>query len=66
MNLINGKVKDLHYRIIRIDTHDTRIEIPQLRVAYNGRTEKDNELYDRKDPSKLEEYVENKIKRILN
>ncbi len=62
---LDGKINDLYWEYLHMDTHNQKIIIPQLRVAYNGKTEKDIRLYERSrlGYEKLEDYVIGKLKR---
>lgn len=63
---IDGKIQDLHYRILIADTHNRIVELYKLKRAYNGELEKDINLYEGKTPDRLENYVISKLEKILN
>ncbi|MEM2933077.1 MAG: hypothetical protein QW622_02630 [Candidatus Pacearchaeota archaeon] len=62
----NGKLQDLFYRIITADTHNREIDLYKLKRAYNGELEKDINLYEGKDPDRLENYVIKKLEKMLD
>ncbi|MCX8193870.1 MAG: hypothetical protein N3G19_00690 [Candidatus Pacearchaeota archaeon] len=61
----NGKVQDLFYRIIVADTHNHTMDLYKLKRAYNGELEKDINLYEGKNPDRLENYVVSKLEKML-
>jgi len=61
----DGKLQDLHYRILTVDTHNQVIDLYKLKRAYNGKLEKDTDLYEGKSPDRLEKYVVSKLEKIL-
>lgn len=63
---IDGKIQDLHYRILIADTHNKRVELYRLKRAYNGELKKDINLYEGKRPDRLENYVINKLEKMLD
>ncbi|MGB9708134.1 MAG: hypothetical protein ACPLXC_02290 [Candidatus Pacearchaeota archaeon] len=63
---VNGKIQDLHYRILKIDTHNRVIDLYKLKRAYNGELKKDINLYEGEDSDRIENYVASKLEKILN
>ena len=62
----DGKVQDLYFRILIADTHNQVIDLYKLKRAYNGKLEKDINLYEGNSPDRLEKYVVSKLEKMLD
>jgi len=62
---IDGKIQDLHYRILIADTNNQRIDLYRLKRAYNGDLVKDINLYEGEKPDRLENYVISKLEKMM-
>lgn len=63
--IINGKLDELNYEILVLETYNSKIEIPKIAKIYNGILIQDKNLYDRKKTSDgLEIYFCEKIKKL--
>ena len=60
---IKGKYKDRYYRFLSIDTHNKEIDLRRLKKDYNGKLEKDPNLYEGQSPDRLENYLITKLQK---
>lgn len=62
---INGKVKNVNYRYLEIDTNNIKLDLTNLKKVYNGNLEKDPRLYPRQNTDQLEEYIVGKLEKLV-